>query len=77
MIDHVMYNYNYCSFADIHQQLNEQLRCLDGRVETHDAMLLELQEFYRHRASLELDYSQKLDRLVKQIMTRHKTEKQR
>ena len=38
-------------------------------------LLYELQDFYRRRAEIELDYSKNLDRLVKQIMNRHKTEK--
>ena len=64
-------------FSDIRQQLNEQLKCLDARLESHMAMLGELQEFYRQRAEVELNYSKALDRLVKQIMQRHKVEKTR
>lgn len=35
-------------------------------------MLVELQDFYKRRAEVEMDYSKALDRLVKQIMIRHK-----
>ena len=55
-----------------------QLRhLLDVRLEGHVAMLGELQEFYRRRAEVEMEYSRGMDKLVKQIMARHKTEKQR
>ena len=63
--------------TDIHTQLSDQLRCLDNRVETHDAMLMELQEFCKQKAAAEMEYSLRLDRIVKQTMSRHKTEKQR
>ena len=57
---------------DIRQNLNEQLKCLDTRLVSHLAMLVELQDFYKRRAEVEMDYSKALDRLVKQIMIRHK-----
>ena len=34
-------------FTDIRLQLNEQLRCLDIRVESQISLIQELQEFYR------------------------------
>lgn len=34
-------------FSDIRLQLNEQLRCLDIRVESQISLIQELQEFYR------------------------------
>ena len=68
---------SYRRFSDIHCQLSDQLRCLDNRVETHDAMLLELQEFCKLKAVAEQEYSQRLDRIVKQTMSRHKADKQR
>lgn len=37
----------YLCFADIRLQLNEQLRCLDIRVESQISLIQELQEFYR------------------------------
>jgi len=47
--------------ADIRLQLNEQLRCLDVRMEAQVALVAELQDFFRKRAELELDYSKSLD----------------
>jgi hypothetical protein len=63
--------------TEIRQQLNEQLRCLDQRFEAHYCMVWELQDFYQRRAEVELEYARNLDKLVKQIMMRHRTEKQR
>ena len=63
------------SVVDIRTQLNDQLRCLDSRVEASVAMLWELQDYYRRRADVEMEYSKGLDRIVKQILTRHKAEK--
>ena len=40
-------------------------------------MLSELQDFYKRRAEVELEYSRSMDKLVKQIMVRHKADKQR
>lgn len=65
----------FCVLLDIRQQLGEQLKCLDLRLDNHLAMLWELQDFYKRRAELEMEYSKSLDRLVKQIMLRHKAEK--
>ena len=63
--------------ADVRQQLGDQLKCLDVRLESHVTMLGELQDFYRRRSEVELEYSRGIDKLVKQIMARHKTDKQK
>ncbi|XP_013412995.1 SLIT-ROBO Rho GTPase-activating protein 1 isoform X3 [Lingula anatina] len=62
---------------DIRQQLNEQLKCLDLRLENQMAMVAEIQDFFKKRAEVEQEYSRNLDRLVKQVMVRHKADKQR
>ncbi|KAL3290005.1 hypothetical protein HHI36_023380 [Cryptolaemus montrouzieri] len=64
-------------FPDIRLQLNEQLRCLDLRMEAQVALVTELQEFFRRRGELELDYSKNLDKLVKSIQLRHREQKQK
>jgi SLIT-ROBO Rho GTPase activating protein len=69
--------YLLCSSTDVRQQLTDQLKCLDSRLESHVAMLGELQEFYKRRSEVELEYSRGMDKLVKQIMARHKADKQR
>lgn len=63
--------------ADIRLQLNEQLRCLDVRMETQVALVQELQDFFRKRAEVELDYSKNLDKLAKNLQLRHKEQKQK
>ncbi|XP_043800210.1 SLIT-ROBO Rho GTPase-activating protein 1-like isoform X2 [Apis laboriosa] len=62
---------------DIRLQLNEQLRCLDIRMEAQVAIVAELQDFFRKRAELELDYSKSLDKLARSIQLRHKEQKQK
>ncbi|XP_066594494.1 SLIT-ROBO Rho GTPase-activating protein 1-like isoform X2 [Prorops nasuta] len=64
-------------FPDIRLQLNEQLRCLDVRVEAQVALVAELQDFFRRRAELELDYSKSLDKMARSIQLRHKEQKQK
>lgn len=63
--------------ADIRIQLNEQLRCLDTRMETQVSIVSELQDFFRRRAEVELDYSKNLDKLSKTLQLRHKEQKQK
>lgn len=41
------------------------------------SMLSELQDFYKRRAEVEVEYSRSLDKMIKQIMSRHKAEKQK
>ncbi|CAH1103499.1 unnamed protein product [Psylliodes chrysocephalus] len=64
-------------FPDIRLQLNEQLRCLDVRMEAQVALLTEIQDFFRRRGELELDYSKNLDKLAKTLLLRHKEQKQK
>lgn len=62
---------------DIRQQLNEQLKCLDGRVETQVNLVSEIQDYFRRRAEVELEYSRSLEKLAKGLLMRHKAEKQK
>lgn len=62
---------------DIRQQLCDQLKCLDVKLETEVSIVAELQEFFRRRAEVELEYAKNLDKLVKQMITRHRAEKQK
>ncbi|XP_051170532.1 SLIT-ROBO Rho GTPase-activating protein 1-like isoform X2 [Leptopilina boulardi] len=64
-------------FPDIRLQLNEQLKCLDVRMEAQVALVAELQDFFRRRAELELDYSKSLDKMARSIQLRHKEQKQK
>ena len=64
-------------FADIRIQLNEQLRCLDTRMEAQVSIVAELQDFFRRRAEVEMDYSKNLDKLWKTLQLRQKEQKQK
>lgn len=63
------------SFADIRQQLNEQLKWLDTRVDSQASIVTEIQEYFRRRAEVESEYSKQLDKLAKQLLLKHKSEK--
>lgn len=67
----------FFNVSDIRLQLNEQLRCLDMRMEAQVALVTELQDFFRRRGELELDYSKNLDKLAKTLQLRHKEQKQK
>lgn len=75
------FNLHPCHFlvaiSDIRLQLNEQLRCLDVRMESQVSLIQELQDFFRRRGEVELDYSRSLDKLAKGIQLRHKEQKQK
>ncbi|XP_034237619.1 SLIT-ROBO Rho GTPase-activating protein 1-like isoform X2 [Thrips palmi] len=62
-------------FPDVRVQLGEQLRCLDGRLETQVALVQELQDYFRRRAEVELEYSRGLDKLARSLTMRHKEQK--
>ncbi|XP_063238687.1 SLIT-ROBO Rho GTPase-activating protein 1-like isoform X2 [Bacillus rossius redtenbacheri] len=69
----------FCSDGqcDIRVQLGEQLRCLDVRMEAQVALVAELQDYFRRRAEVELDYSKNLDKLAKSLQLRHKEQRQK
>ena len=67
----------FVCLADIRLQLSEQLRCLDVRMESQVAVVAELQDYFRRRAEVELDYSKNLDKLAKSLQLRHKEQKQK
>ena len=67
----------FVCLADIRMQLTEQLRCLDVRMESQVAVVSELQDYFRRRAEVELDYSKNLDKLAKSLQLRHKEQKQK
>ena len=48
-------------FTDIRVQLNDQLKCLDNRLEVQQGIVNEFQDIFRRKAEIELKYSQELD----------------
>ena len=67
---------NYRLFIlDIRTQLQDQLRVLDGRVETQVAIVGELADYFKKRAEVEQEYSKALDKLARTLTTKHKENK--
>ena len=62
---------------DIRYQLNEQIRCLDTRMEIQMAIINEIQDFFKRKAEVELEYSKSLDKLIRNLQLRHKEQKQK
>lgn len=60
---------------DIRLQLNDHIRCLDSRVEAQVSLVSELQDYFRRRAEVEMEYSRSLDKLTKSLQFRHKEQK--
>jgi hypothetical protein len=50
---------------------------LEQRIETQLSILTEIQEYFRRRADVELDYAKNLDNLHKQIGQKHRAQKAR
>jgi SLIT-ROBO Rho GTPase activating protein len=55
--------------------LNEQLKCLDGRLETQLAVVSEFQDVFRRRADIEANYSRELDKLAKYVANKEQKQK--
>uniref|UniRef100_A0A914BYH4 FCH domain-containing protein n=1 Tax=Acrobeloides nanus TaxID=290746 RepID=A0A914BYH4_9BILA len=62
---------------DIRGQLYDQVKCLEIRSETQVSILHEINDFFKKRAELDLEYAKQLDKLVKNTMLKHKNEKNR
>ncbi|CAH1265537.1 SRGAP1 [Branchiostoma lanceolatum] len=60
------------SFRHIRQQLTDQLKCLDSRMEAQAALMADLQDFFRRKAEIELEYSKSLEKLADRFLTKVK-----
>ncbi len=58
-------------------QLNEQLKCLDGRLDAQLSLVSEFQDVFKRRAEIEAGYSRELDKLAKYLGSRSKEQRQR
>uniref|UniRef100_A0A673Y792 SLIT-ROBO Rho GTPase activating protein 3 n=1 Tax=Salmo trutta TaxID=8032 RepID=A0A673Y792_SALTR len=54
-------------WQDIRNQLVEQFRCLEQQSESRLQLLQDLQEFFRRKAELQLEYSRGLDKLAERF----------
>ena len=53
--------------ADIRRQMNDQLGCLDIRMESKLSLLTEVQEFFKKRGEVEYEYARNLEKLCEKF----------
>uniref|UniRef100_A0A667YMT6 SLIT-ROBO Rho GTPase activating protein 3 n=1 Tax=Myripristis murdjan TaxID=586833 RepID=A0A667YMT6_9TELE len=63
-------------FAEIRNQLVEQFRCLEQQSESRLQLLQDLQEFFRRKAELQLEYSRGLDKLAERYSAKIRTSRE-
>uniref|UniRef100_A0A3P8NU77 SLIT-ROBO Rho GTPase activating protein 2a n=1 Tax=Astatotilapia calliptera TaxID=8154 RepID=A0A3P8NU77_ASTCA len=56
----------------VRAQLVEQLKCLDQQCELRVQLLQDLQDFFRKKAEIEMDYSRNLEKLGERFLTKTK-----
>ncbi|KAI4884834.1 hypothetical protein NFI96_021013 [Prochilodus magdalenae] len=68
---------SYCLFLseEIRAQLVEQLKCLDQQCELRVQLLQDLQDFFRKKAEIEMDYSRNLEKLAERFLTKTRSTK--
>ncbi|KAJ3601929.1 hypothetical protein NHX12_029690 [Muraenolepis orangiensis] len=60
---------------EIRAQLVEQLKCLDQQCELRVQLLQDLQDFFRKKAEIEMDYSRNLEKLSERFLTKTRSNK--
>ncbi|KAJ7998529.1 hypothetical protein DPEC_G00205860 [Dallia pectoralis] len=60
---------------EIRTQLMEQLKCLDQQCELRVQLLQDLQDFFRKKAEIEMDYSRNLEKLAERFLTKTRSTK--
>ncbi|XP_072280628.1 SLIT-ROBO Rho GTPase-activating protein 2-like isoform X1 [Pyxicephalus adspersus] len=55
---------------EIRAQLLEQLKCLDQQCEVRTQLLQDLQDFFRKKAEIEMDYSRNLEKLTERFLSK-------
>ncbi|XP_071766153.1 SLIT-ROBO Rho GTPase-activating protein 2 isoform X2 [Centroberyx gerrardi] len=60
---------------EIRAQLVEQLKCLDQQCELRVQLLQDLQDFFRKKAEIEMDYSRNLEKLAERFLTKTRSTK--
>ncbi|XP_034022811.1 LOW QUALITY PROTEIN: SLIT-ROBO Rho GTPase-activating protein 2 [Thalassophryne amazonica] len=60
---------------EIRAQLVEQLKCLDQQSELRVQLLQDLQDFFRKKAEIEMDYSRNLEKLAERFLTKTRSTK--
>ncbi|XP_032809934.2 SLIT-ROBO Rho GTPase-activating protein 1-like isoform X1 [Petromyzon marinus] len=60
---------------EIRAQLGEQLKCLEQQTEMRAQLLQDLQDFFRKKAEIELEYSRGLEKLAERFMAKTRSSK--
>ncbi|XP_029429697.1 SLIT-ROBO Rho GTPase-activating protein 2 isoform X2 [Rhinatrema bivittatum] len=60
---------------EIRVQLTEQFKCLDQQCELRVQLLQDLQDFFRKKAEVEMDYSRNLEKLAERFLTKTRSTK--
>ncbi|XP_043572256.1 SLIT-ROBO Rho GTPase-activating protein 2 isoform X1 [Chiloscyllium plagiosum] len=60
---------------EIRAQLLEQLKCLDQQSEARVQLLQDLQDFFRKKSEIEMDYSKNLEKLAERFMAKTRSAK--
>ncbi|XP_069046487.1 SLIT-ROBO Rho GTPase-activating protein 2 isoform X5 [Lepisosteus oculatus] len=60
---------------EIRTQLAEQLKCLDQQCELRVQLLQDLQDFFRKKAEIEMDYSRNLEKLAERFLAKTRSTK--
>ncbi|XP_075471271.1 SLIT-ROBO Rho GTPase-activating protein 2 isoform X2 [Ascaphus truei] len=55
---------------EIRAQLTEQLKCLDQQCDLRTQLLQDLQDFFRKKAEIEMDYSRNLEKLTERFLSK-------
>lgn len=63
------------SVAEIRAQLTEQMKCLDQQCELRVQLLQDLQDFFRKKAEIEMDYSRNLEKLAERFLAKTRSTK--
>uniref|UniRef100_A0A673BDF4 SLIT-ROBO Rho GTPase-activating protein 1 n=1 Tax=Sphaeramia orbicularis TaxID=375764 RepID=A0A673BDF4_9TELE len=63
------------SFTEIRAQLVEQQKCLDQQTEMRVQLLQDLQDFFRKKAEIEMEYSRNLEKLAERFMAKTRSTK--
>lgn len=66
---------DFFSPTEVRAQLLEQLKCLDQQCELRVQLLQDLQDFFRKKAEIEMDYSRNLERLAERFLTKTRSTK--
>ncbi|KFO19632.1 SLIT-ROBO Rho GTPase-activating protein 2 [Fukomys damarensis] len=61
--------------SEIRAQLTEQMKCLDQQCELRVQLLQDLQDFFRKKAEIEMDYSRNLEKLAERFLAKTRSTK--